>query len=139
MGEAALTPLHPAGEEPSSTELVLIACELARAVECRPQRDDGTDAAVYASSGPTLARRIKAGARIEVSRSEAATEPGLHPAAFSWTVAMRVGAVRNTHYQVWLDESPEQIRELWRARKRAQDLRGSLTHSQRKKKPWGPL
>jgi hypothetical protein len=126
-------------DEPTSTELLLVACELARQVECMPQREDGTDAAVYASSGATVARRIKAGAKFVASFSAAAMEPSSYPARFHWTVSMQVGAVRKTNYRLWLDESPEQVGELWRARKKARDLRDSLPHDQRKKRPWGPL
>jgi hypothetical protein len=126
-------------EEPTSTELLLIACELAAKVECKPQREDGTDAAVYASSGPTVARRIRAGAKFVASSNAAPVAPGLYPARFYWVVSMQVGAVRKTNYQLWLDESPEQVEALWRARKAARDLRDSLPHGQRKKKPWGPL
>lgn len=126
-------------EEPPSTELLLIACELASRVECKPQREDGTDAAIYASSGATVARRIKAGAKFVASSNVTPMEPGLHPARFCWAVSMQVGAVRKTNYTLWLDESPEQVKDVWRARKEARDLRDSLPHGQRKKKPWGPL
>ena len=126
-------------DEPPSTELLLIACELAGTVECKPQREDGTDAAVYASSGATVARRIKAGAKFAASSNVAPLEPGLHPARYYWVVAMQVGAVRKTNYTLWLHESPDQVKEVWRARKDARDLRDSLPHGQRKKKPWGPL
>ena len=131
-------PMAPT-DEPPPTELLLIACELASRVECKPQREDGTDAAVYTSSGATLARRIRAGAKFVASSSSAPTEPGLHPARFYWDVSMQVGAVRKTNYTLWLDESPEQVKDLWRAHKAARDLRDSLPHGQRKKKPWGPL
>ncbi len=126
-------------DEPTSTELLLIACELASKVECKPQREDGTDAAVYASSGPTLARRIKAGATFVASSNVTPLEPPLHPERFHWTVSMQVGAVRRTNYKLWLHESPEEVKALWRARKEARGLRDSLSHGQRKKKPWGPL
>ena len=129
MGEAAVTP----------TELLLIACELAKHVECRPQRDDGTDAAVYASSGSTLARRIRAGAKFEASSHPATANPGQHLARFCWDVCMQVGAARRTRYRLWLDDSPEQVEAIWQARAEAQALRDSLPHDQRKKKPWGPL
>jgi hypothetical protein len=126
-------------DEPPSTELLLIACELAGQVECRPQREDGTDAAVYTSSGATVARRIKAGAKFVASSNAIPMEPGLHPARFYWAVSMQVGAVRKTNYTLWLHESPEQVKDLWRAHKEARDLRESLPHGQRRKKPWGPL
>jgi hypothetical protein len=126
-------------DEPPSSELLLLACELAGRVECMPQRDDGTDAAVYASSGPTLARRIKAGAKFAVSCNAQPLEPGTDPARFYWAVSMRVGAARRTNYKLWLDESPEQLAALWRARKEARALRDSLPHGERKKKPWGLL
>jgi len=118
-------------DEPTSTDLLLIACELADKVECRPERRDGTDAAVYASSGPTLARRIRAGASFTVSCSETAP--------YCWTVALQAGAARRTNYFVWVRESPQQLRAMWLARKQARELRESLPHEQRKKKPWGPL
>jgi len=118
-------------EEPTSTDLLLIACELADKVECRPERRDGTDAAVYASSGTTLARRIRAGANFSASCNETAP--------YRWTVALQAGAARRTNYLVWLRESPEQLKALWAARKEARELRASLPHAQRKKKPWGLL
>jgi hypothetical protein len=124
---------------PSSTDLLLIACELAVAVESRPERRDGTDAAVYASSGPTLARRIRAGATFSASCNETAIEAGAGPAPFRWSVSLRAGAARKTNYQVWLRESPEQLRGLWLTREAARELRDRLPHDQRKKKPWGPL
>ena len=126
-------------DEPSSNELLLIACELAGRVECMPLRDDGSDAAVYASSGATVARRIRAGATIEASCSQEPLEPGLHPARFHWDIAMQVGAARRTRYRVWLDASPQEVKALWRSRRQARELRDSLPHDQRKKKPWGPL
>jgi hypothetical protein len=129
LGEAAVT----------TTDVLLLACERAAQVDCRPQRDDGTDAAVYASSGPTLARRIKAGAKFEASCQAAPVEPGPHPGRFCWDVSMQVGAARRTRYTLWLDDSPEQIKALWQARQDAKALRDSLPHDQRKKKPWGPL
>jgi hypothetical protein len=124
---------------PPSTELLLIACGLAVQVECRPQREDGSDAAVYASSGPTVARRIRAGAKFVASCNQEPTEPGLYPARFHWVIAMQVNAARRTHYQLWLDESPQELAALWQARKKARELRDSLPHEQRKKMPWGPL
>ena len=126
-------------DEPTSTELLLIACELAAQVECMPQREDGTDAAVYASSGPTVARRIRAGAKFEAACNATPLEPGPNPARFCWAVSMQVGAVRRTNYRIWLDDAPEQVKALWKARKEAKALRDSLPHAQRKNKPWGPL
>jgi hypothetical protein len=125
--------------EPLSTELLLIACELAGKVECMPQREDGTDAAVYVSSGATLARRIRAGAKFAASSNATPLEPGLEPASFYWAVSLQVGAARKTKYTLWLDQSPEQVKDVWRAREKAKALRESLPHGQRKKKPWGPL
>jgi hypothetical protein len=124
-------------DEPPSTELLLIACELAVKVESRPERRDGTDAAVHASSGATLARRIQAGAKFSASGSETAIDG--QPAPFCWAVSLQVGAARKTNYRVWLRESPQQLKEVWLARKEARALRDSLPHDQRKKKPWGPL
>jgi hypothetical protein len=126
-------------DEPSSTDLLLIACELAVKVESRPERRDGTDAAVHASSGTTLGRRIQAGAEFLASCNETAMESALGPAPFHWDVCLRVGAARKTNYKVWLRESPEQLKALWLARKAARQLRDSLPHDQRRKKPWGPL
>jgi hypothetical protein len=126
-------------DEPPSTELLLIACELAVKVESRPQRRDGTDAAVHASSGATLARRIQAGAKFSASCSETALESEGDPAAFCWAVSLQVGAARKTNYQVWLRESPQQLKAVWLARNQARELRDSLPHDQRRKKPWGPL
>ncbi|MRD48176.1 hypothetical protein [Caenimonas koreensis] len=126
-------------DQPSSTDLLLIACELAVKVECRPQRGDGTDAAVYVSSGDTLARRVRAGAKITVSSNAEVMEPGLNVACFCWTVVMQVGAARKTKYLVWIDATPQELAALWQARGEAKAVRDSLPHSQRKKKPWGPL
>jgi hypothetical protein len=126
-------------DEPPSTDLLLIACELAVKVESKPERRDGSDAAVYASSGPTLARRIQAGARFQASCNQTATQSELAPAPFHWDVSLQVGAARKTNYRVWLRQSPEQLEALWLARKEARELRDSLPHDQRRKKPWGPL
>jgi hypothetical protein len=126
-------------EAPSSTDLLLIACELAVKVESKPERRDGTDAAVYASSGATLARRILAGAKLSACCSETAVDSHGHPILFCWAVSLQVGAARKTNYEVWLRESPERLKEVWLARKQARALRDSLPHAQRKKKPWGPL
>jgi hypothetical protein len=126
-------------DEPSSSDLLLLACELAVRVESRPERRDGSDAAVYASSGSTLARRIRAGARFSASCNEAAMLAGDEIAPFCWTVAVQAGAARRTNYKVWLRESPEQLAGSWRAREQARVLRESLPHEQRRKKPWGPL
>jgi hypothetical protein len=126
-------------DAPSSTDLLLIACELAVRVESRPERRDGTDAAVYASSGQTLARRIQAGAQFTSSCNDAATDSNVDPAPFHWTVSLQVGAARKTNYQLWLHESPDQLKALWLARQQARELRDSLPHDQRRKKPWGPL
>lgn len=125
--------------EPASVELLLIACELAVRVESRPERRDGTDAAVYASSGRTLARRIQAGAKVVATCNAAPLEGDGHPAPFHWHVSLQAGAARKTNYTVWLRESPEQLEGLCRARREARVLRDSLPHGERKKKPWGPL
>jgi hypothetical protein len=125
--------------EPTSTELLLVACELAVRVECRPQRRDGTDAAVYGSSGATLARRIQAGPVLCATCNETAMEVDGAIAPFCWEVALPAGAARRTRYTVWLRESPGQLRALWLAREQARELRARLPHDQRKKKPWGPL
>ncbi len=126
-------------DEPSSADLLLIACELAVRVESKPQRRDGTEAAVYASSGPTLARRVRAGAKFLASHNGAATESGAGPAPFYWEVCLQAGAARKTNYKVWLRESPEQLKGIWLARRQAKQLRDSLPHEQRRRKPWGPL
>jgi hypothetical protein len=124
-------------DEPSSIELLLIACELAVQVESRPQRRDGSDAAVHASSGRTLALRIRAGALFTASCKESATASD--PAPFCWTVSVQAGAARRTDYKVWVRESREQLEGLWVARQEARKVRDSLPHEQRKRKPWGPL
>ena len=140
MGEKALTVREMrAAQEPSSTDLLLIACELASRVECMPQRENGADAAVYESSGATVARRIRAGANVETSCSAAPVDSGPHPARFYWTVGMRVGAARRTNYKIWLDAAPAELIAMWLAREEARALRDSLPHAQRKKKPWGLL
>ena len=126
-------------EAPSSTDLLLIACEFAVKVESKPERRDGTDAAVYASSGATLARRILAGAKFSAACSETAVDSDAPPTLFCWAVSLQAGAARKTNYEVWLHESPERLKELWLARQAARALRDSLPHDQRKKKPWGPL
>jgi hypothetical protein len=126
-------------DDPTSTELLLVACELALHVDCRPQRRDGTDAAVYASSGATLARRVQAGPVVSATCNETPMEPGRGRAPFCWEVTLPAGAARRTNYSVWLRESPDQLRTLWLARKQARELRAKLPHDQRKKKPWGPL
>jgi hypothetical protein len=123
-------------DEPSSTELLLIACELAVRVESRPQRRDGTDAAVHASSGRTLALRIRAGAPFTASCDEGAKSD---PAPFCWSVAVQAGAARRTLYKVWVRESRQQLERLWLDRQQARKVRDSLPHEQRKRKPWGPL
>ena len=126
-------------DEPASTDLLLIACERAVQVESRPERRDGTDAAVHASSGATLARRIQAGVSFSASCNETPMASGSDPAPFCWTVSLRVGAARKTNYRVWVRESPDELQGLWLARKEARALRDSLPHEQRKRKPWGPL
>lgn len=126
-------------DQPTSTDLLLIACELAVRVESRPERRDGTDAAIHASSGPTLARRIRAGAAFSASRNETPEASGHAPAPFCWDVSLRAGAARKTNYKVWLHEAPGQLEAIWRARREATALRERLPHDQRKKKPWGPL
>ena len=124
-------------DEAASTDLLLIACELAVKVESRPQRRDGTDAAVHASSGATLARRIHAGVTFSASCNE--TPLASDPAPFCWVVGLRAGAARSTNYHLWVRESPDELKSLWLARKEARALRDSLPHDQRKRKPWGPL
>jgi len=126
-------------EAPSTTDLLLLACERAVEVQSKPERRDGTDAAVHASSGTTLARRILAGAKFSASCSETAVDSGAEPMLFLWSVSLQVGAARRTNYAVWLRESPQQLKELWLAREEARALRDRLPHEQRKKKPWGPL
>jgi len=126
-------------EAPSTTDLLLLACERAVEVQSKPERRDGTDAAVHASSGTTLARRILAGAKFSASWSETAVDSGTHRMLFCWSVSLQVGAARRTNYAVWLRESPQQLKELWLAREEARALRDRLPHDQRKKKPWGPL
>jgi hypothetical protein len=124
-------------DEPASLNLLLLACELAVRVDSRPERRDGSDAAVYASSGRTLARRLQTGATCTATCRESAGADD--PAPFRWDISLQVGAARRTNYTVWLRESPAQLHELLRAREEARALRDSLPHAQRKKKPWGPL
>lgn len=126
-------------DEPATVDLLLIACELAVRVDSRPERRDGSDAAVYASSGRTLARRIQAGAKVVASCRQALLDSDEGPAPFRWEVSLQVGAARRTSYTVWLRESPGHLEDLHRTRQAARALRNSLPHSQRKKKPWGPL
>lgn len=126
-------------DTPSSTELLLIACELAVKVESRPERRDGTDAAVHASSGRTLARRIRSGVVDAACCNETVATSESDPAPFCWTVSLRAGAARRTNYSVWLRESPAHLQQLWLQRRDAQALRDKLPHDQRKRKPWGPL
>ncbi|MEJ5989260.1 hypothetical protein WG902_04630 [Ramlibacter sp. PS3R-8] len=128
-----------AADEPTPAELLLIACELAVRVESRPERRDGTDAAVYASSGRTLARRIQAGTECAASCNETPLASDQAPAPFCWDVSLRVGAARRTNYKVWLREDQGQLQAIWMARAKARQLRDRLPHDQRKKKPWGPL
>ena len=126
-------------DAPSSLQLLLIACERAVRVESRPERRDGSDAAVYASSGATLARRVRAGGMVSAGCNALPLPPGQGPAPFCWEVTLQAGAARRTNYKVWLEESPEQLQALWREREGARALRARLPHAQRKIKPWGPL
>jgi hypothetical protein len=126
-------------DDPPSTELLLLACELAVQVESRPERRDGSDAAVYPSSGQTLARRIRAGGLASVACEAAIAQSEPVPAPYCWTVSLRAGAARRTNYKLWLHESPGELKQLWLARKEALALREKLPHDQRKRKPWGPL
>ena len=121
-------------------ECLLIACEQAVRVECLPLRQDGSFAASYASSGETLARRIRNGDfDALLSRAGAAAGEEDTPAPCEWTVRVRAGGVRRTVYRLWLRESPEQLEALLAARKEAARIRALLPHEQRRKKPWGPL
>jgi len=121
-------------------ECLLIACEQAVRVECLPLRQDGSFAASYASSGDTLARRLRNG-DFDALLSRAGAPPGEEeaPAPYQWTVRVRAGGVRRTVYRLWLRESPEQLEALLAARKEAARVRALLPHDQRRKKPWGPL
>ena len=124
---------------PTSIQLLLIACERAVRVESRPARRDGTDAAVYASSGPTLARRVQAGGVVSAACNAVPLPSGQGPAPFCWDVMLQAGAARRTNYKVWLHESSEQLQAAWLEREQARALRARLPHAQRKIKPWGPL
>ena len=117
-------------------ERLLVACSLATRVECSPVRRDGSVSATYKSSGPTLARRLTAdpSSLLEVT---AAIPPG--PGPFYWDVRVKAGMARQTRYRIWLSESPGQVDDILAQRKRAEELRASLPHGERKKKPWGPL
>lgn len=121
-------------------EGVLVACEQAVRVDCLPLRQDGSFAASYASSGDTLARRIRNGdfdALLSRATSPASEEDA--PAPYQWSVRVRAGGVRRTVYRLWLNESPEQVEALAAARKEAARVRAELPHELRRKKPWGPL
>jgi hypothetical protein len=124
-------------EPAESLQLLLLACELAVRVDSRPERRDGSDAAVYASSGRTLARRLQTAGTFTATLQDRARAED--PAPFCWEVSLQAGAARRTNYTVWLNESLEQLQDLLRAREQARALRESLPHDQRKKKPWGPL
>ena len=121
-------------------ECLLVACEQAVRVECLPLRQDGSFAASYASSGETLARRIRNGDfDALLSRAGASSGEEDAPAPYEWTVRVRAGGVRRTVYRLWLRESPEQLEALLAGRKEAARVRALLPHDQRRKKPWGPL
>jgi hypothetical protein len=121
-------------------ECLLVACEQAVRVDCMPLRQDGSFAASYASSGDTLARRIRNG-EFDALLSRA-TAPAIEqdaPAPYQWSVRLRAGGVRRTVYRLWLQASPEQLEAQLAARKEAARVRAALPHEQRRRKPWGPL
>jgi hypothetical protein len=121
-------------------ECLLIACEQAVRVESLPLRQDGSFASTYASSGETLARRIRNGDfDALVSQATAPATETDDPAPYHWTVRVRAGGARKTVYKLWLRQSPEQLEALLAARKEAAQMRALLPHGKRQKKPWGPL
>jgi hypothetical protein len=121
----------------AAIERLLLVAALAVKVECRPQRRDGTAAAVYESSGATLARRIRA--KPEDVTEEGCFEAAAPEAAHGWNIALKAGAARRTLYTAWLKESPEEVERILRANREREELRHSLPHHARKKAPWGPL
>lgn len=126
--------------KPSFAESLLIACDLAVRVECKPMREDGSYVVVYASSGRTLALRVKKeGAIFAGSRNSTPLGSLSKPADYYYHVSFKVKSARETTYTVWLKESPEQVEQIHKERKMAAELRASLPHGARKKKPWGTL
>lgn len=124
---------------PDELEQLLLVASLAVRVECRPLREDGTTPTVHASSGATLGRRIKAapGKAALVERSAGPSDTA--PAAYYWNIVLRAGSARRTLYTAWVNESPTQVAQRLENQRMAAQLRASLPHAQRKKKPWGPL
>lgn len=121
--------------------LVLVA-SLAVQVDCKPMWRDGSTPTVYASSGSTLARRIKADPDSVVSACSVASHTGEEgPAAYRyrWDICLKAGAARRTLYTVWLAESEADVDRLLAERRAANELRRSLPHEARKKRPWGVL
>ena len=124
---------------PDELERLVLVASLAVKVECRPFREDGTTPVVHSSSGATLERRIRA-TPDKVSVVPPSIQPaGTAPAAYHWNIVIRAGSVRRTLYTAWVDKSAAQVEEILKSRQRAAQLRASLPHDQRKKKPWGPL
>ena len=118
---------------------LLVAASLAVRVVAMPVREDGTTPKAYESSGTTVANRLKAQPTCILGVSCGQVPPPSLPALHYWEIRVKAGGVRQTVYRLWLNESAGQVDEIVAARKAAAQLRASLPHSERKKKPWGPL
>lgn len=117
---------------------LLVAASRAVKVVAMPVRQDGTAPREYGSSGPTFANRIQADPAAILSVAwEASCAPAVAP--YCCSVRVKAGGVRQTIYRLWLADSPGEIDQLLAQREAAAQLRASLPHAQRKKKPWGPL
>ena len=109
----------------------LVAVSLAVSVEAVP--DQSKSAVVYQSSPATLARRIKS------LGIDAVSHGTLPDGDHYWDICIKVGSHRRTRYRVLLRESPDEVEEIRASRLRAAQLKQSLPHNERKKKPWGIL
>ena len=121
--------------KPVELERLLIAASLSQRVEVCPVREDGTSGTATPSSARTLALRVRAGKPHGVSHSDQPDDDGL----YQWVVFLKRGAVRVTRYVAWVQASPAEIEAIRLRRQEAKEFRERLAHSQRKKKPWGPL
>lgn len=117
---------------------LLLAASRAVKVVAMPVRHDGTAPREYGSSGPTFANRIRAdpASILSVAWEES---PASAVAPHCCSVRVKAGGVRQTVYRLWLDDAPGQIDVILADREAAAKLRASLPHSQRRRKPWGPL
>lgn len=118
---------------------LLVAASLAVRVVAMPVREDGTTPKAYESSGATLSNRMRAQPAAILGWSCAQVVTPSEPAPHCWDVQVRAGGVRRTVYRLWLNESPAEVDAIVADRKAAAQLRLSLPHAARKKKPWGPL